>query len=502
MVRKKTHEQFVNEINTIHNGKVNVINEYSGVKNKITVECKSCLYKWETTPNTLLNCGCPKCSLSKRSKSRTKSNDEFKKEIFDLVGYEYSLLSEYVKSNEKVLIRHNNCDYEYKVRPANFLNGKRCPKCSGKMKKDTDIFKEDVFRLVENEYSVIGEYINNQIKVEMLHHKCNKTVIITPAHFLSGRRCPYCAGKSWTNGDFKEFISKSTNDEYEILTPFIKFTEDVVFYHKVCKNKFTMKPSAFKHGTRCPICANNNLKTTELYKIEVENLVGYEYQVLGEYTGANNKTEMLHSKCKNKYNVSPSDFLKGRRCPFCRGKKVSKDNCLETIFPEIANDWNYTRNKLSPKEYLPHSNKKVWWICKEGHEWEASINNRTGNGRGCPTCCESKGEKEIRKLLEKWNITFKPQFTYDNLIGINRGLLKFDFAVFDNDKSLNFLIEYDGIFHYEKQYENDGHERLAKHDKLKNEYCDINKIKLIRIPYWEFNNIEEILCEEIEKQLI
>lgn len=59
-----------------------------------------------------------------------KSNETFIKEVNDLVGDEYTLLSNYKNSHKHVEIRHNRCGYEYKVSPTAFLGGKRCPKCS------------------------------------------------------------------------------------------------------------------------------------------------------------------------------------------------------------------------------------------------------------------------------------------------------------------------------------------------------------------------------------
>ena len=63
----------------------------------------------------------------------------------------------------------------------------------------------------------------------------------------------------------------------------------------------------------------------------------------------------------------------------------------------------------------------------------------------------------------------------------------------NENNEVKSLVEYDGIFHYEKQYDDDGFERTQYHDSLKNEYCAKNNIPLLRIPYWEFDNIENIL---------
>ena len=68
----------------------------------------------------------------------------------------------------------------------------------------------------------------------------------------------------------------------------------------------------------------------------------------------------------------------GSGCPYCTGQKVIKgENDLQTVNPVLANEWNYEKNKgLTPEDVMPYSNKKVWWICNQGHEWQATINHR------------------------------------------------------------------------------------------------------------------------------
>jgi len=82
--------------------------------------------------------------------------------------------------------------------------------------------------------------------------------------------------------------------------------------------------------------------------------------------------------------------LKGIGCRDCSGRRPTTENNLEVHFPEIAKEWHPTLNgELKPKLILPHSGKKVWWLCSKNpkHEWEAIIYNRTGSKKkGCHYC--------------------------------------------------------------------------------------------------------------------
>ena len=94
-------------------------------------------------------------------------------------------------------------------------------------------------------------------------------------------------------------------------------------------------------------------------------------------------------KCQigHEWQASIANRNKGRGCPCCSGKKVLPGyNDLQTVNPALANEWNYEKNTgVRPIDVTPNSNKKAWWICSNGHEWEAKINNRN-NGNGCPIC--------------------------------------------------------------------------------------------------------------------
>ena len=101
----------------------------------------------------------------------------------------------------------------------------------------------------------------------------------------------------------------------------------------------------------------------------------------------------------------------GRGCPYCSGRiAISGENDLQTVNPTLAEEWNYDKNNgLTPRDLLPNSNKKVWWKCSKGHEWQATVNHRN-NGRGCPACSGNivlKGENDLQTisptLAKEWN---------------------------------------------------------------------------------------------------
>jgi very-short-patch-repair endonuclease len=94
----------------------------------------------------------------------------------------------------------------------------------------------------------------------------------------------------------------------------------------------------------------------------------------------------------------------GTGCPCCEGLKVSITNSLACSYPHIAKEWHPTKNgHLTTDKVVAASNKKVWWNCASnpGHEWEATIVNRTRLGSGCPFCfLKPRSREEITLAFE------------------------------------------------------------------------------------------------------
>lgn len=130
---------------------------------------------------------------------------------------------------------------------------------------------------------------------------------------------------------------------------------------------------------------------------------------------------------------------KGVGCPYCLNKRVWKGfNDLASQRPEIATEWNFEKNKglvdgfgndiSTPEKVVFSAGYKVWWICLKGHEWEAVVGKRTGEGNGCPYCSGkyvTKGENDLAtthpELAKEWDYSANGKLTpHDISAGSNK----------------------------------------------------------------------------------
>lgn len=197
--KRRTHEDYVKELKEIHPN-IEPMEEFKGVKSKLKHRCLICGSTWEATPSDLLySCkyGCHKCALNGRALTRTRSHEDYVKELQN-INQNIVPLEKYKGNNTKIKHRCLICGFEWDVQPANLLCGHGCPRCSGKEHYTTESFKEKLKEINPN-IEVIGEYVNNRTKI-----KCRCLIDgyewnAKPAHLLHGGGCHMCvkAGESY-----------------------------------------------------------------------------------------------------------------------------------------------------------------------------------------------------------------------------------------------------------------------------------------------------------------
>jgi len=149
-------------------------------------------------------------------------------------------------------------------------------------------------------------------------------------------------------------------------------------------------------GSGCPYCSGK-------YVCETNNLAVVMPDLASEWHPTKNGTRTpydvtpgSHSrawwKCPNghEWRAQIKSRAVGRGCRHCAGKEATRNYNLAVLYPQLVGEWHPTKNgQKTPYNVLPASNKKAWWLCPKGHEYDAVINNRK-NGSGCPYCTNKK----------------------------------------------------------------------------------------------------------------
>lgn len=150
-------------------------------------------------------------------------------------------------------------------------------------------------------------------------------------------------------------------------------------------------------------------------------------------------------------------------CPYCNNRKLCNENSLAQLRPDIAQDWHPSKNnKLTPNDVIAGGGTKIWWICKHGHDWHATVGSRVNNGSGCPKCSLQTSRIEIAVYSEIQSL-FSSVSWQEKIEGYECDILI---------KDKNIGIEIDGVY---------WHQRRSDVDTVKSKLFDKKGIQLFRL---------------------
>jgi len=309
--------------------------------------------------------------------------------------------------------------------------------------------------------------------------------------------CPECnkiKNKKRRNDSFINTLNEKYGDKYNIVV-----TEKYVEF--ICKEHGTITivdrndSSGFNNIHYCNIC--RGVITREEFKEKCIKIINEEYDNY-EFLKFIENDDL--NKCKIKLRILSYDSIKTVRAKHIYYKGLSRKGVPEpnhmnfeeakTLMLELGitcfrqyRKW-HKRTKQIRLPANPYRGYRKDWISYYDFFSTDIVKDM------------SAGELRIKNYLERKNIEYEFQKTFDDCRNIN--LLRFDFYL----PKYNLIIEFDGYQHYEN-VEKFGNtlSQIKKHDKIKNKYCKDNSINIIRIPYWELedNVVEWTLDNEITR---
>lgn len=262
MGKRLTNTEFINRVFDSTEEEYTFLEKYTGMDNKLSVKHNLCGYEYQVTPYHFLHRKqrCPNCNKYKK-----KSPGEFKKEFEAVLGKDYKLLSEYKGARESVTVKHNLCGSVYKQVASESINGKGCLKCArasffGSRLKSKKDFENEFNLLSKGEYKLLSEYLNDNTKIKIKHNQCGFVYEVSAGSFLQGRRCRRCGRENarkkqtWTQEYFEKLVTDISDGQYKVIGNYVKSQIKIKMRHLSCGNDYDVTPRDFVQGRRCPRC--------------------------------------------------------------------------------------------------------------------------------------------------------------------------------------------------------------------------------------------------------
>ena len=353
---------------------------------------------------------------------------------------------------------------------------------------------------------------------EKLYYKCSKHGLHYTRYnaIISGQKVGGCCKNDYLANQHRKTIDQiqeivAEKDASKLLNPndYIDCnTKNLEFICKSCSNLYITSLLLYKLGTGvCPDCGQKIAQASRKSSITKDKYRRYcEKCDALNYTKTLSKSdfENIQTSDKISFNCPKHGYIEQSSTHFLNGESICYKCAIESRAEQARLNYNDvaaiidSKNNnvlLNPEEYIKNDVRNLNVLCgscKRPFITSLVIYNNNIDGK-CPDCSEkSYGEYVISLILDKYDVKYTRQEVFDKTC-CDKKPLPFDFYL----PGYNLCIEYDGEGHYTPCFGKDHFMSTILHDAMKNWYCRWNNINLLRIPYWEFNNLESILVKQL-----
>lgn len=191
--------------------------------------------------------------------------------------------------------------------------------------------------------------------------------------------------------------------------------------------------------------------------------------------GSGKKASWICSKGHKWVAVIYHRTTRSTNCPYCSNKKILPGyNDLQSQYPTLMAEWDYTANTINPSLIAAKSNKVAAWICPKGHQYNKAIYLRTSGG-GCPTCAHAR-----KTSFPEQCFYFYIKQLYPDAINSYKEIFNTGMELDIYIPSIKTGIEYDGTFWHNSS--------TISREKKKYQICKSNNVRLFRIKEGSFEN--------------
>lgn len=335
-------------------------------------------------------------------------------------------------------------------------------------------------------------YISTKEKLFVSCRVHGKFLVSPNKHISCKQGCPKCSKQQVKDNlkmPLKTFISKSNKVHFNKYD-YSRFryenykTKSVIICPK--HGAFTQSPDNHLKGKGCPECARQaRVKGIKEFVRQAKMIHGDKYDYsLAVYKNADTKVKIA-CKIHGIFMQRPSNhLLLSQGCPKCAGNEAKDTEQFKKDAIEIHGYRYDYRNSI-----YRSNNRKLKIVCPIHGDFLQTPNSHLA-GHGCPECSSSKGEKRVRLFLQSNKLIYSKEWAIPDT------RLRCDFFLPDRST----IIEYDGRQHFQP-IEMFGGEKAfkarQKRDSRKNAIAEKMGLKMIRIPYWDYDNIESILQKHL-----
>lgn len=464
------------------------------------------------------------------------------RQINQTTNKEVAYLSFYCIKNHKILVKPQNIRNGYKI---------NCDDCKNNEEKNIKIektiadFQKETESIFPYKYQILTDFKKGKRTwLKMYCNDCKEYFEINSDKLIHSKQMgcsKECRNKRKREKEREykiKFYSEklSTNPKCKngnIFIDDIEYEKEAVwvitkcFVHpKIERSKNRFRATSIHEHVPCLGCIENNKQNYSPKKYSEEKVLKNAKEKLNNSkynpikashikTSSGGSYWTVYFKCKEHLNNAPERMIFSKinqesiPCKDCSDKKLKNDADKFLELGEIIHP-QYKYNEKEVRSAFRNNIYKIPVICpKPGHgkfftNYELHIKNKGGF---CPSCITSKGQEQTKKILTEYKVKFEYNKTFSDLEKLYPQFKSVMYKQFRPDfylPDINLIIEYDGIYHFDKKKHRDPKDfyQTIKNDYLKNRFAIKQHINLFRICCLKTNNDDYDYNKELISEAI
>jgi len=326
----------------------------------------------------------------------------------------------------------------------------------------------------------------------------------------AGRYCKYCAKNvNLTTEEYKQRV-KDNLPHIDILSEYVSQKVKITAYCEIHKIRWDVLPYDLLRETACGCseCARASMRNLHLISREdrIKELERNNptLKLLSHNVEIGTVVTFECNECGNMWDSTSAEiYFSGRSiCPKCANQNRAMLN-TKTDSEFRAELRLHLPHIIPTSEYVNSDTRMSFYCSKHHYSYTSMPQSVLTNKNGCPKCAKKYCENLVAKYLDNKEIQYVREYRFNDCV--DKRTLPFDYFI----PNYNIIIEYDGEDHYIVVNRNkrgietsvDKLKYVQRHDSIKTNYCLEHNISLIRIPYWEKDNIDSYLDDKLIKLL-
>lgn len=190
-----------------------------------------------------------------------------------------------------------------------------------------DVYQTLFDEHLKGEYQLLTPYVKSTQQILVRHNRCGEEFLVFPSLFIRhpGCRTCYIQKQRLTPEAFKERFDQKLGNQFELKSPYVRSKDKITVQHRVCEKEFQIYPNQINHQLRCPFCKKQSFESETHFLATIDNEAYQSYHVAYQTYQEDQPVQLTHTICGKTFEEYPGIFAKKPYCPHCDAPRANEE---------------------------------------------------------------------------------------------------------------------------------------------------------------------------------